>query len=243
MPLAGAVRAGRQSFDDLGYRYEFDLFTPAEHLTLAINDQYAPAAAFLGTAKVDRNPAHVTYVVQPDDGLPATGDVADHAYWVSGVALRDGSGTAPLGTVDVRSQALRRRRPDAGPTTQHGAGTLTGGNLGRSPFTSQARRGARRRRRPSANRLDITATNVSASRSTRSGRGVSCKAQLNVTSDGPLTVKLAGCNQSRQFGEADQVESPRLEPGDAHRASRACAHALIAHRVGRWARGGVHAFV
>jgi hypothetical protein len=29
---------------------------------------------------------------------------------------------------------------------------------------------------------------------------VSCKAQLSVTTDGPLTVKLAGCNQSRQFG-------------------------------------------
>ena len=34
-----------QGFDDLGYRYEFDVFAPAEHLTLAINDQFAPGRA------------------------------------------------------------------------------------------------------------------------------------------------------------------------------------------------------
>ena len=42
--------------DSLGYRYELDIYN-GEHLTLAIHDQYAPAAAFLGTAEVDRNPA------------------------------------------------------------------------------------------------------------------------------------------------------------------------------------------
>ena len=36
------------------------------HLQLAVNDQYAPAADFLGTREVDRNPRHVTYVVDPD---------------------------------------------------------------------------------------------------------------------------------------------------------------------------------
>ena len=35
---------------------------PADHFTLAINDQYAPAAAFLGTRRCDRNPPHVSYV-------------------------------------------------------------------------------------------------------------------------------------------------------------------------------------
>ncbi|TML81685.1 MAG: hypothetical protein E6G07_04500, partial [Actinobacteria bacterium] len=51
--------------DSLGYRYELDAFQPCanpmcspvftNHLQLAINDQYAPAAAFLGTAHVDRS--------------------------------------------------------------------------------------------------------------------------------------------------------------------------------------------
>ena len=39
--LAGA-RAQADGFDRLGYRYEFDTFAPAEHLTLAVNDQYGP---------------------------------------------------------------------------------------------------------------------------------------------------------------------------------------------------------
>src|SRR5205823_3930499 len=61
VPVAGA-QAQADSFGSLGYRYEFDLFNPAEHLTLAINDEFGPAATFLGTTVVDRNPAHVTYV-------------------------------------------------------------------------------------------------------------------------------------------------------------------------------------
>ncbi len=50
VPVAGPV-AQAQTFDDLGYRYRFDLFTSADHFALAVNDQYAPAAAFLGTQR------------------------------------------------------------------------------------------------------------------------------------------------------------------------------------------------
>ena len=64
VPIAGVLEQV-ETFDDLGYRYEFDQFQAGEHLTLALNDEYAPAAAFLGTETVDRNPAHVTYVYNP----------------------------------------------------------------------------------------------------------------------------------------------------------------------------------
>jgi len=57
----------------LGYRYELDVYQPCanplcsvlfpSHVMLAINDQFAPAAAFLGSATVGYNPVHVTYVV------------------------------------------------------------------------------------------------------------------------------------------------------------------------------------
>ena len=103
VPVAGAV-AQAQTFDDLGYRYRFDLFTSADHFALAVNDQYAPAAAFLGTHEVNPNPAHVTYVVNPTMDFPGAGTVADHAYWLSGLKLRDsrrqrppGAGGRPLG--------------------------------------------------------------------------------------------------------------------------------------------------
>src|SRR5204863_4562347 len=36
--------------DSLGYDYELDVFAPGEHLSLAVNDQFKPAADFLGTA-------------------------------------------------------------------------------------------------------------------------------------------------------------------------------------------------
>ena len=41
VPVAGA-RQQAQTFDDLGYRYRFDLFTAADHFALASNDEYAP---------------------------------------------------------------------------------------------------------------------------------------------------------------------------------------------------------
>ena len=107
--------AQAQTFDDLGYRYRFDLFTTADHFALAVNDQYAPAAAFLGTHEVNRNPAHVTYVVNPTMDFPGAGTVADHAYWLSGLKLRDSGGSAPLGQVDARSEGFGRDDPAAEP--------------------------------------------------------------------------------------------------------------------------------
>ena len=91
VPVAGAV-AQAQTFDDLGYRYTFDLFTTADHFTLAIEDQYAPAAAFLGTQRVRRNPPHVSYVVNPKMDFAGARTVADHAYWLSGLRLREFDG-------------------------------------------------------------------------------------------------------------------------------------------------------
>ena len=55
-----------------GIRYDHWIFTPAGHITEGNNDEYGPAAAFLGDTTVDRNPPHVTYFVDPslDDQGP-----------------------------------------------------------------------------------------------------------------------------------------------------------------------------
>ena len=92
----------------------------------------------------------------PADGTTAPG----HAYWVYGVSLRDASGTAPLGKVDVRSEGFGVGDP-APSETQHGAGALTGGRSRRSPTPARARRGGPRPQQPVRDALDITATNVS----------------------------------------------------------------------------------
>jgi hypothetical protein len=69
VPISGTV-AQAEGFDALQYRYIFDVFSPADHFTLAINDQFGPAAEFLGTDKVVRDPAHVTYVLNPKMDFP-----------------------------------------------------------------------------------------------------------------------------------------------------------------------------
>ena len=84
--------------------------------------------------------------------------VADHAYWLSGIALRDGGGTAPLGTVDARSAGFGVGDPKPG-ATQNGGGSLTGGNLGALAYTSQSQGvGRRRRRRRAPTCSNLTAT-------------------------------------------------------------------------------------
>jgi hypothetical protein len=198
VPYPGVVQQAN-TFDQLGYRYEFDSFAPAEHLTLAINDQYQPAADFLGTTKVDRNPAHVTYVVNPKMDFPEMGAPANHAYWLSGLTLRDSSGDAPRGTVDVRSEGFGTGDPTALPT-QHGAGALTGGTLPAIAYTSQSRQWGPVPPALVRNRLDISAQNISALTIDPGRAHVSCAAALNVQTDGPVSVTLAGCGRTQTFG-------------------------------------------
>jgi hypothetical protein len=191
VPIAGVLEQVN-TFDALGYRYEFDQFQAGDHLTLAINDEFGPAAAFLGTDTVQRNPPHVTYAYNPTMDFPADGTTAGHAYWLYGVTLRDASGTAPLGTIDVRSEGFGVEDPLAS-ETQHGAGALTGGQIPAIPYTSQAKTWAAPASAPAANALDIHASNVAQVTIDAARARVNCHAQLHVTSDGPLKVVLADC--------------------------------------------------
>src|SRR3954469_6135382 len=82
-----------------GIRYDHWIFTPGGHITIGNNDEFAPAAAFLGDHTVDRDPAHVSYFL--DLGAdPKVAGRSDHAYWLSGLEPRD---PAKTGTIDVRS--------------------------------------------------------------------------------------------------------------------------------------------
>jgi hypothetical protein len=191
VPISGVLEQVN-TFDALGYRYEFDQFQAGDHLTLAINDEFAPAAAFLGTDTVERNPPHVTYAYNPTMDFPADGTTAGHAYWVYGVTLRDGSGAAPLGTIDVRSEGFGVEDPLAS-ETQHGAGALTGGQIPAIPYTSQAKSWQPPAAGPVNDALDIRAANVAQVTIDAARARVDCHAHLHVTSDGPLKVVLADC--------------------------------------------------
>jgi predicted esterase len=191
VPISG-VREQVKTFDTLGYRYEFDEFHAGDHLSLAINDEFQPAAEFLGTETVNRNPPHVTYTYNPTMDFASDGTTAGHAYWVYGVTLRDASGETPLGTIDVRSEGFGVGDPTPS-ATQHGAGTLKEGQLMAIPYTSESKTWGPAPAAPVKDALDITATNISQVTIDAKRAKVDCQAQLNVTSDGPLHVTLADC--------------------------------------------------
>jgi hypothetical protein len=191
VPVTGQIEQV-ETFDRLGYRYEFDLFDLGEHLTLAINDEYAPAATFLGTETVVRNPPHVTYAYNPTMDFAADGTSAGHAYWLNGVSLRDSSGSDPLGTIDVRSEGFGVSDPVAS-ETMHGAGVLTGGQVPAIPFTSQSKTWGPAPSAPVRDALDIRATNIAHVTIDAARARVDCAARPNVSTDGPTQVSLADC--------------------------------------------------
>ena len=198
VPISSTT-AQAQGFDDLGYRYRFDAFTPSDHFMLAVNDQFARAAEFLGDSEVDRNPAHVTYVVNPKMDFPQVGTVGDHAYWLSGLRLRDGGGEAPRGLIDVRSEGFGVGVPPALPT-QTGGGTHSGAFV--QTYVSRSKAWGRTPKTPVRNRLNITASNVARVVVNAQRAKVRCNAELDVETDGPLEVVLAGCNRTATFGSA-----------------------------------------
>src|SRR5581483_11533418 len=190
----------------LGYRYELDVYQPCanslcspvlpNHLMLAINDQFAPAAAFLGSATVNFNPAHVTYVVDTGRDHPEYGIRGDHAYWVSGVTVRQ-SGTD--GQIDVFSHGFGTSDPIAS-GSRPGTGTLTGGNMGPLTYDSLTQTWGSATPALASDTLDVNATNMATATIDPVRAHVDCSAWLNVTSDGPIAVTLAGCNRTVQAG-------------------------------------------
>ncbi|HEV3232700.1 MAG TPA: hypothetical protein VG245_10655, partial [Candidatus Dormibacteraeota bacterium] len=225
VPFAGTEYQAHQGFDALGLRYDFWAFAPGEHLTLAVNDQFQPAADWLGQGTVDRNPPHVTYVVNPRMAFPALGLETDHAYWLSGIALRDGTGTAPLGTVDVRSEGFGLGDPTPG-GTQVGAGALTGGAIPSIAYARQYQDWSTAPATAVADRLDISATNVGAVTVDVARARVDCGVSLNITSDGPLKVTLAGCDHVVSY--TPPVTGPLPNTGGGSRAPLGLAWLAVA---------------
>jgi hypothetical protein len=126
------------------------------------------------------------------------GTKADHAYWLSGIALRDGGGAAPLGTVDARSLGFGQGDPQPG-ATQTGSGSLTGGNLGSIAYTSQTKGWGATPRTARADVLDLTVRNVGHVTVHRERARLTCAADLRVDTDGPVTVDFAGCGRTETF--------------------------------------------
>jgi pimeloyl-ACP methyl ester carboxylesterase len=189
--------------DSLGYQYELDVFLTGDHLTLAINDEFGPGATFLGTAMVNRNPPHITYVYDPAIDYPALSFVANHAYWISGLQLRStatpSSGGDATGTIDAFSHGFGVSDPIPS-GTQFGTGTLTGGTIPDMAYTRQFQTLSPGAGFSPTDRIDLNAQNISAMTINVGRANVDCNVALHITSDGPLTVRLAGCDRTVSFG-------------------------------------------
>jgi Prolyl oligopeptidase family len=124
VPYAGP-RAQQARFSALGLRSELWTFSPGEHFTLAVLDEWAAARDFLGDARVVRDPSRVDYAFVPAADRPKLGLVHDHAYWVSALRARSTAGdpvSAPArGEIDVRSLASGEGDPATHAVTGGGA--------------------------------------------------------------------------------------------------------------------------
>lgn len=183
-----------------GIRFEHRTFLTADHVTLSANDEFGDGAAFLGEDRVDRDPAHVTYVVDPREDNAYGKVVADHAYWLSELQVRD-FGAAPIGTIDVVSHAKGVGDPEVLPVAT-GAGVMTGGQNQAMAYRSEKQAWAETPAAATADRLTVTATNIAHVVVDPTRAGVSCDAQVDIASDGPLTVVLAGCDRTVSGGTA-----------------------------------------
>jgi pimeloyl-ACP methyl ester carboxylesterase len=190
------AHAAQQRLESLGYRHRVDTFPAAEHLTLYLHDNYQDSADFLGDAAAQRNPARVTFVANPTMDFASRQLIADKAYWVSGIRVRDLAST-PRGTVDAVSRAFGAADAVASaPQTRLG---ILLGKLVAQPYISQFLTWADPGSAPAADRLDISLRNVAALKIDMQRARLSCNAVLAVDTDGPVSIELDGCGRSVQY--------------------------------------------
>jgi hypothetical protein len=181
------------------YDFNFVTWTVAssEHLVMCANGTWGVATRWLGDMRGVGEPFHVTHVRNPAWDDPQSGLVGDHAYWLSGIATRSTDPTQ-LGTIDVVSRGFGLADLPAAPVVVT-AGIEPGTTIPLNGYTSEQRTKPAPLPALVQDRLDINAQNISFVAIDRKRARVSCNAVLNVTTDGPLTVRLSGCGQDRAF--------------------------------------------
>jgi dienelactone hydrolase len=207
-----------------GLRFAFDQFLEGDHVTLATNDEWGPAVAWLGDAKVADDPARVTFAVDPHNDFPKVGVVADHAFWLSGMRARLTAAPPPAGpvdpslvtggidpgavsggpggVVDARSFGFGLADPVVlPPASAPSANVLIGGNHGPMPYLETTQDWAPPKRVAPADRLTFNATNLATVTVDIARARLTCDATLVVTTDGPLQIRLPGCGKTLEFGK------------------------------------------
>ena len=167
---------------------------------------WQPFADFLGDKKRAPDPARVTYAVLQAAIEPRFGINADHAYWVSGLKIRDANGlfaadkadpqsmATPYGEIDVFSYGFGRgEAPRVAPARDTGIYRFGVEDYPWPNYISFKSERASAPAAPVQDALDITAKNIAAVAIDPARAKISCDAKLNVKSDGPISVILIGC--------------------------------------------------
>ncbi|MDQ4117728.1 MAG: hypothetical protein M3235_12300 [Actinomycetota bacterium] len=183
------------------YDYEFLSWVglPAEHLVMCKNGMWQAMTGWLGDEPRAVDPHHVTYVRNPLMDDPESGLVGDKAYWLSGIESRD-PGT--LGTIDVVSGGHGQADPQPTPPPGREVGQTDGHFSPVNPYLREFRH-PETVEAHETNTLDVRSAGVGAVTIDPDRAGVDCDAALNVATDGPLAITLAGCDRTEQFDGTD----------------------------------------
>lgn len=173
------------SLEQLKYRYVFRSIAK-EHF-LADFDRPA-VATWMGDRKVEDRPFRVTYVRQPSNDAPAAGIIHNRAHWISGLEVRDNSAPVAKGTIDAVSYGFGLSQADTKLETP-AVGMDQPGNV----FAQVERTWGEPKPAPRQDRIVITATNIRSVTIDPDAAHVSCKAKVEIHSDGPIEVVLKGC--------------------------------------------------
>ena len=190
-----STRLAVQELDGRGYAY--NAFTLGnDHFTDISNDVLSPAITWLGDGEVASDPATVTYVVQPALAFPKYGlEPARHVYWLRDLRTRV---KTEIGTIDARSLGIGLEHA-AAMSMRPSAGVLTGGDHAPLPYTAETRDPGPVRSAPRQDRLELTVRNIGAVTVDVAAARVTCRVQLVVDTDGPVTVTLKGCGRTATF--------------------------------------------
>lgn len=179
----------------LGYRHSYRAYVGDHLSTGGLLASYDDQGTYLAGRTRERNPARVTYVYSPYMDQPAYGLTSDHAYWISGIRLRDASGAAPQGRIDAFTHGLgigdapvRELQPTVGVSVS---------SLGLPiPYLGHDLSWDAPPRTPRRDELVLTTTNVAALSIDVARTGLSCTPTIVGHGNGPVSITLAGCGRT-----------------------------------------------
>ena len=177
---------------------------------------WQPFADFLGMRKLAPVPSHVVYAVNSDMDQPEFGLNTDHAYWLSGVTLRDlnhrlpstpdqRAQTPPYGIVDAVSHGMGVGDPVPNPVVKS-SGTYNFGvaDYPWQKYNAQNVTVSAAPSTPKSDSIDVKTENVASLTIDPKHAGLDCKATINLHSDGPVQVHLLGCAKPHIVASLEQ---------------------------------------